>query len=99
MNLVGAVFLMLISVADTSGESTAALPRLWQVWEQVDTVLGFTMAAALFIASIGLFLRAPWSRRLRLAVCAYDKRPYPLPLRDRLTLALSPRHRAEILSP
>ncbi len=70
-NLVGAVVLMLVCAMEEPAEFAKPMPRLWQLWEQVDAVLGFTMAAGMFAASIGLFLWEPWARKLTLGVCIY----------------------------
>lgn len=71
MNLIGAILLMLSCAAEEPTEPAKPLPRLWQMWEQVDSFLGFSMAAGLFAASIGLFLWKPWARKLTLVVCCY----------------------------
>lgn len=70
-NLVGAIVLMLVCAAEEPAEFAKPLPRLWQVWEQVDAVLGFVMSAGMFAASIGLFLWKPWARKLTLGVCVF----------------------------
>ncbi|HUQ68668.1 MAG TPA: ankyrin repeat domain-containing protein [Planctomycetaceae bacterium] len=70
-NLVGAIVLMLASWMESPAEFAKPMPRLWQVWEQVDAVLGFVMAAGMFAASIGLFLWKPWARKLTLGVCIF----------------------------
>jgi uncharacterized protein (TIGR03067 family) len=71
MNLLGAIVLMLVCAMDDSASAAESAPRLWQVWETVDAVLGFTMAAGMFAASIGLFLWKSWARRLALGVCVF----------------------------
>ena len=70
-NLVGAIVLMLASWMESPAELAKPMPRLWEVWEQVDAVLGFVMAAGMFAASIGLFLWKPWARKLTLGVCIF----------------------------
>jgi hypothetical protein len=68
-NLIGAILLMLVCAMEEPADFARPVPRLWQVWETVDAVLGFSMAAGMFAASIGLFLWKPWARKLTLAVC------------------------------
>jgi hypothetical protein len=70
-NLVGAILLMLVCAMEEPAEFARSVPRLWQVWETVDAVLGFSMAAGMFAASIGLFLWKPWARKLTLGVCVF----------------------------
>ncbi|MBC7815911.1 MAG: hypothetical protein IAG10_03320, partial [Planctomycetaceae bacterium] len=71
MNLVGAILLMLVCAMEEPAAFAKSVPRLWQVWEQVDSVLGFVMAAGMFAASIGLFLWKPWARKVTLGVCVF----------------------------
>ncbi|MBI2477786.1 MAG: serine/threonine protein kinase [Planctomycetia bacterium] len=70
-NLVGAILLMLVCAMEEPAEFARSVPRLWQVWETVDAVLGFSMAAGMFAASIGLFVWKPWARKLTLGVCVF----------------------------
>lgn len=71
LNLAAAVILLLVTATDQPSAVDGSVPRLWQVWETVDIVLGFSLAAGLFAASIGLFLWKPWARRVTLAVCVF----------------------------
>ena len=70
-NLVGAILLMLVCAMEEPAGFARPVPRLWKVWETVDAVLGFSMAAGMFAASIGLFLWKPWARKLTLGVCVF----------------------------
>lgn len=70
-NVIGAILLMLVSAAEQPSAFTPNVARVWQVWEKVDSALGFTMAAGLFAASIGLFLWKPWARKLTIGVCIF----------------------------
>jgi uncharacterized protein (TIGR03067 family) len=70
-NLVGAILLMLVCAMEEPADFAKPMPRLWQVWEKVDAVLGFSMAAGMFAASIGLFLWKPWARKVTLGVCVF----------------------------
>ena len=71
-NLLGAIVLMLVSAMEQPAAFAESVPRLWQVWEKIDCVLGFVTAAGLFAASIGLFLWKPWARKLTLGVCVFS---------------------------
>lgn len=46
-------------------------PGLWKFWAQASKMLGFMMAAGLFISSVGLYLWKPWARKLLIGVCVY----------------------------
>ena len=65
-NICCGVVLMLIYSADNP---TPYDEPHWRVWERIDDALSFFMAAALFIASVGLFLWQPWARRMIVVVC------------------------------
>jgi predicted Ser/Thr protein kinase len=65
-NICCSVVLMLICSADNP---TPYAEPYWRVWERIDDALSFFMAAALFIASVGLFLWQPWARRMIVVVC------------------------------
>ncbi len=71
LNLAAAVILLLVTATDQPTTIADSVPRLWRVWESIDVVLGFLLAAGLFAASIGLFLWKPWARRVTLAVCVF----------------------------
>lgn len=71
LNLMAAVVLLLVTATDQPLAVMGSVPRLWRVWEAIDAMLGFTLAAGLFAASIGLFLWKPWARRVTLAVCVF----------------------------
>jgi len=71
LNCAAAVIVLLVSATDEPTTFSDSVPRLWQVWEAMDMVLGFLLAAGLFAASIGLFLWKPWARRVTLAVCLF----------------------------
>ena len=92
INVCCAVILMLLCSAD---DPTPFADAYWQVWERVDNVLGFIMAAALFIASIGLFLWQPWARKMIIAVCVYGLASLVIGM-PFLTRAAIPHYAAEI---
>ena len=71
VNLFGAILLMLLCAMEQPMAFVQPVLPVWQVWEKVDAVLGFTMSAGMFAASIGLFLWKPWARKLTLGVCVF----------------------------
>jgi predicted Ser/Thr protein kinase len=68
LNVFCAVILMLVCSAD---DPTPFANDYWRVWEQIDDALSFIMAAALFIASVGLYLWQPWARKMIIGVCIF----------------------------
>lgn len=71
INLIGAIVLMLVCATEPTPAFAPSESQVWPLWEKVDSVLGFTMAAGMFAASIGLFLWKPWARKLTLGVCVF----------------------------
>jgi hypothetical protein len=69
-NLPMAIGLMFIA-ASAQEPWVQEIDPFWQVWERIDAGLAFVMAAALFTASVGLYLWQPWARKLMIGVCIY----------------------------
>lgn len=92
LNVACAVLLMLISSAN---DPTPYAEVYWQVWERIDDALGFVMAAALFAASIGLYLWQPWARKLIVCVCIFGLASLVVDM-PFLTRAVIPHFAAEV---
>jgi serine/threonine protein kinase/ankyrin repeat protein len=71
VNLLGALLLMLLTAMEDTTMFSESVPRIWQIWGQVDAVLTFVMSAGLFAASVGLFLWKPWARKVTVGVCIF----------------------------
>jgi predicted Ser/Thr protein kinase len=66
LNIAGGLMLMLLASAESITEYS---DPFWTMWERVDMIVSFIMAAVLFLASIGLYLWHPWARKAIVGIC------------------------------